>query len=238
MSASAETISTARNLMMAKDHGVFSSLSKKFDGMPFGSVMTYCTDQQGYPVALFSTIAQHTANINADSRCSLTILEGKGHDPQAEGRLTIGGNLVKLEDISQIEDRFYCYFPKAKAYKEFHDFDFYVLEPTFVRYIGGFGKIHWIDSKEFFIANPFEAKAEQGMISHMNEHHAASIRDYFKHLKGVSLAENQEVSMCGVDREGFDVLVDGVRHRFETAEMSDAMTARKVLTDMAHAAKS
>ena len=66
-------------------------MSLDVPGYPFGSVAPYCIDQRGRPIIYISTIAQHTKNILADPRVSLTVVEGDGAsdgDVQARGRLT------------------------------------------------------------------------------------------------------------------------------------------------------
>ncbi|MBL4703057.1 MAG: pyridoxamine 5'-phosphate oxidase family protein, partial [Flavobacteriales bacterium] len=67
-----ESIQAARVLFNTKDFGVLSTLSVKWEGFPFGSVVPYCLDGEGMPVVLISTIAQHTKNITQDNRCSIT----------------------------------------------------------------------------------------------------------------------------------------------------------------------
>src|SRR5271167_3196736 len=50
-----------------------STLSRKQQGFPFGSVMPYGLDDQANPVFLISTMAMHTQNVQADPRSSLLV---------------------------------------------------------------------------------------------------------------------------------------------------------------------
>ena len=79
----------ARRLFLQQSFGVLSTISLDVPGYPFGSVTPYCADRQCRPVIYISRIAQHTRNVLADPRVSLTILEhGDSDDVQARGRLT------------------------------------------------------------------------------------------------------------------------------------------------------
>jgi hypothetical protein len=40
---------------------------------------------------------------------------------------------------------------KRKAYFAMHDFSFYRIEPVRIRFIGGFGKIHWVEPEQYLL---------------------------------------------------------------------------------------
>ena len=61
----------ARELLLREYRGVLSTQSKAMPGFPFGSVVPYCLDAQGWPLILISRIAQHTHNLKVDGKCSL-----------------------------------------------------------------------------------------------------------------------------------------------------------------------
>jgi heme oxygenase (biliverdin-IX-beta and delta-forming) len=61
----------ARTLLYLGRIGTLSTLSRKQQGFPFGSVMPYGLDEDGHPVFLISTMAMHTQNLQADPRSSL-----------------------------------------------------------------------------------------------------------------------------------------------------------------------
>ena len=68
---------------------MLSTHSQAMPGFPFGSVVPYCLDANGWPLILISRIAQHTKNLQADPRCSLLVAERGAEDVQATGRLTL-----------------------------------------------------------------------------------------------------------------------------------------------------
>lgn len=146
---SKEAIDNATALIQSKKDGVLSTLSVKLEGFPFGSVVPYCLDNDGWPVIFISTIAEHTKNIEADNRCSLTIIMD-GENVQANGRICIIGRMEKLLfEEKEIMERYYLQFPDSRSYDATHDFSFYRLLPISIRYIGGFGQIHWFKPEEF-----------------------------------------------------------------------------------------
>lgn len=233
---SKEAAKTARELVNTQDFGVLSTLSFKLGGFPLGSVVPYCVDGEGCLIILISTIAEHTKNINNDSRCSITITKDSD-DVQANGRLCIIGNMEITTDETSSE-RYYTHFPHSRAYSQAHDFFFYRLVPTAIRYIKGFGSIHWLDLEDFQLTNPFHAKGEDKIIEHMNEDHSDSLRNYCTNLKGLTLTESDTVRMVGIDGEGFDIFVNTKKVRFQFDEtITTAIEAREALVALAKKAK-
>ena len=141
----------ARTLLNNRSTGVLSTLSLKLGGYPFGSAVPYCLDGEGRPVVLFSKLAEHTKNVEADNRCSLTVLASEKGDVQANARLCITGLMLALpagEDI--VREDYHRRFPESRQYVRLLDFSFYRLDPVAVRYIAGFGVIHWFEPADFF----------------------------------------------------------------------------------------
>src|SRR6185295_16029780 len=156
----------ARRLLLQESFGVLSTISIDLPGYPFGSVTPYCTDRMSRPIIYISHIAQHTKNIVADSRVSLTVVEkGDSDDVQAQGRVTCIGDArpVARED-DDIRERYFRHFPSARQYERTHGFEFFSLELVRVRFIGGFGQIFWVEPAAFMIANPFSQADEARII--------------------------------------------------------------------------
>lgn len=200
----------ARELLLREYRGVLSTHSKAMPGFPFGSVVPYCLDAQGWPLILISRIAQHTHNLKVDGKCSLLVAERGADDVQAVGRLTLLAEARMLDeaaDIAAAAERYYRYFPESRGYHDAHDFDFWRLQPVRWRYIGGFGAIHWLD--EVAQANPFAGDTERRMLEHMNSDHADAIAHYVA-LSGLPLTEPAQ--MVGIDREGFHLRIGPSLH--------------------------
>jgi len=224
--------SAARELFLQQSFGVLATISIDVPGYPFGSVTPYCVDNQCRPVIYISHIAQHTKNIIADSRVSLTVVENNGgsDDVQAQGRVTCIANARPMgQDQAHARERYFRYFPSARQYDQTHDFAFFRLELVRVRFIGGFGRIYWIEPGEFMAKNPFSAEQESQIIQHMNNDHSDALRRY---------CGGDSAEMVGIDADGFDVLKSGkkLRFTFETPirnmeEARQALVAKAKLQD-------
>ncbi len=196
-----------RQRLHASFEGVLSTQSQAMPGYPFGSVVPYCLDYTGQPVILISQIAQHTKNILINPKVSLITFEHGAEDIQAAARLTMLADVQHLhgEESDQAAARYYRYFPQARDYHTTHDFDFYRLNVVRLRYIGGFGRINWLEPDQVLQANAFNAVTEQGMLDHMNEDHIAAMRSYCDQVEIAHTGHTPQ--MVGLDQAGFDLLL-------------------------------
>ena len=195
----------ARRLFYGESFGVLSTHSLDVPGYPFGSITPYCVDEAGRPIIYISEIAQHTRNIKADHRVSLTVVESdpSSDNVQSRGRLTLIGNAGPIpRSEGRAGERYFRHFPEARQYEQTHDFGFYRIDLVRLRFIGGFGQIHWVDPAEFLIENPFSAAQEARILDHMNNDHAAALRHY---------AGGKDAVMTGIDAEGFDLIANQSR---------------------------
>ena len=205
----------ARRLLLRETHGVLSTHSVEVPGYPFGSVTPYCLDRQGQPVILISRIAQHTRNIAANPKVSLTVKEEGADDVQTAARLTWLANAAPVPpEDDDVPARYYAFLPQARDYHKTHDFDFYRLEAVRVRYIGGFGEIYWLTPASILLANPFTHEQEEGMIRHMNADHVEAMLHYCR-TAHLSIPEGVTPVLAGVDAEGFHLRLGARLMRFE-----------------------
>ncbi|NIP49877.1 MAG: HugZ family protein [Gammaproteobacteria bacterium] len=224
----------ARDLLLQQYQGILCTNSVEMPGYPFGSVVPYVIDYTGQPVILISTIAQHTKNINADNKVSLIVTETGADDIQTVGRVTYIGDATRLPDGDEYPmQRYYEYFPHTRDYHKTHDFHFYTLSLNRVRYIGGFGDIHWLDRKAFLRPNPFSFDEEQAMIRHMNNDHVDAIRHYCE-LYDITLKETDTPVMAGIDSEGFHLRIGRRIHRISFSKPVTTNTeVRQALVELA-----
>lgn len=228
MSTTVQKDRAARDLFLQQSFGVLATISLDVAGYPFGSVTPYCADEQCRPIIYISRIAQHTKNIIADSRASLTVVENNegSDDVQAQGRLTcIGDALPMGADEASARERYFRYFPSARQYDQTHDFVFFRLQPVRLRFIGGFGQIYWLEPTEFMATNPFSRTQELQILDHMNKDHSDALRRY---------CGGEAAKMVGIDAEGFDVLTSGKKRRFNfETPIRNMEEARQALVAMA-----
>lgn len=144
----------ARRLFAGNRVGYFSTLSSDPVGYPFGSILPYVLDSKSNPIFLVSTLAEHTKNFLNDPRASLLATEQikANVDPLALQRATLIGHVEPAAE-EEVRDQYLAAHPSARNYVEMKDFGFYRLAVEAVRYIGGFGRMSWIDSSEFAAAN-------------------------------------------------------------------------------------
>ncbi|HZS06950.1 MAG TPA: pyridoxamine 5'-phosphate oxidase family protein [Blastocatellia bacterium] len=151
MSNSDHTASV-RMLMNAERQGVLCTLSRKFDGWPFGSVTPYALSASGEPIILVSDLAEHTRNVRADPRVSLFIQDSAAtNDPQAGARLTLMGLAVPVAEgeLDEAQQRYLERFPEARQNFQLGDFTLFKIELRQARFIGGFGQMFWLPREEF-----------------------------------------------------------------------------------------
>lgn len=199
-----------RTLAGQAKSATLSTVALEPRGFPYGSLVTVAVDDVGRPLLLLSELAEHTRNLQACSDASVLLTEPLGtHDqPLALGRVTILGPCARVSAAEQtnVREAFLKCQPGASYYVDFEDFRFYRLEPTALRYVGGFGRMSWVSANEYRTAEPDPlAAAASEILSHMNGDHADAVLAYAKGLAGINDATS--ASMTAVDRYGFEIAV-------------------------------
>ena len=205
----------ARTLVYIGRIGSLSTLSRKQQGFPFGSVMPYGIGNQGHPFFLISTMAMHTQNIQADPRSSLLVTQtDAGGDPLGASRVTLLGNVLPVpkSEVSEARKLYLARYANSKYWVDFEDFSFYWMDVVDVYFVGGFGVMGWVAASEYYRGQPDPlADTAADIIHHVNADHADALVLLAKKFAGM---ESQEAAMTSVDRLGFQVRLktqDGVR---------------------------
>ena len=196
----------ARTLVSQLTTGTLCTLAADPTGYPYGSFVTVAFDK-GNPVFLVSTLAEHTRNLQQDPRASLLVAEGGNDDPLANGRVTLLGLCKQIEgDNASARAAFLTTHQNASYYADFRDFSFWQLQVESIRYIGGYGRMSWVEAADWHAAeaDPL-ASSGVGVIEHMNQDHSEALVLY---CKAFSKAANvTAATMTGVDRYGFEMSV-------------------------------
>jgi heme oxygenase (biliverdin-IX-beta and delta-forming) len=198
-----------RTLVASGTRGALSTLAADPAGYPYGSVASYGLDDRGNPLFFVSLMAEHTQNAIRDPRASLLVTEPvpDGADPLASGRATLIGRLEPIEEAGRdsARDRYLVANPSAAYYIDFGDFVFYRLTVESIRYVGGYGRMSWVDADDYAVAeaDPLAGSAA-GIIEHMNADHADAQVLYCRHLAGHP--DTTSASMSAVDRYGFEMI--------------------------------
>ena len=209
-----QALTDATLLVRQADVGVISTLSQNLKGYPFGSVSPFISDSQGKVYFFISDIAQHAKNLSKDGKMSFTVFNrGESGDQNTQGRVTIVGDGAPVDEElqEQMLARYVTRFPDAESYKRAHDFKMWQLDIKRVRYIGGFGKIFWLEKEEWDRpAAPWDFVAEQGMIKHMNEDHQDAMSLILAEHHGI---QDENPVMSGIVADGF-YMISGEKNYF------------------------
>jgi putative heme iron utilization protein len=173
------------------------------EGYPYGSFVTVAFDG-GNPIFLISRLAEHTKNLERDPRASLLVAESRAADPLANGRVTLLGPCTRVEGDGSARAAFLAVHPNAAYYADFRDFGFWKLQVRSIRYIGGYGRMSWIDQTDWQSAEPDPlAPSAAGIIAHMNADHADALALYCRAFSKAT--DITSASMTGIDRYGIEM---------------------------------
>jgi heme iron utilization protein len=198
-----------RTLVAGSSRGALSTIAADPAGYPYGSVASYGLDQRGNPLFFVSLMAEHTQNAMRDPRASLLVTEPvpDGADPLASGRVTLMGQMTAVPDEHRatVRDLYLAANPTSSYYIDFGDFTFYRLDVESIRYVGGYGRMSWVDAQRYAEAEPDPlVDAAAGIIQHMNADHAEAQVLYCRYL--LDRPDTTEASMSAVDRYGFEMI--------------------------------
>tara|TARA_R110002072_G_scaffold135989_1_gene277765 strand:+ start:1373 stop:2113 length:741 start_codon:yes stop_codon:yes gene_type:complete len=232
-------ISEARGLLLGGRAGVLSTTFRGRERWPYGSLVTYAPDTDGSPIFLFSGLSDHTANLAKDARASLLVERAlRRKNPQQGPRISVLGTVAPTME-KRHRARFLARHPGAARYADFGDFGFYRMVIDRVHLVGGFARAQWLKAGE--IAPPpaavrAVAKAEAGVIAHMNADHGAALDLYANRLLR---RKGQGWRAVACDPWGLDMMRDDAPARLQFDDMAaDAGDLRARLVTLAARARS
>ncbi len=208
---SPEPAERVRTLVSGQVDGTLSTVALDPAGYPFGSIVTYALDEDGAPLVLMSTMAEHARNLAADPRGSLLVTAGgDGAGRLAAARVTLVGRITPVADDAQpaATERYLAVHPDA-FWARFPDFGMHRLQVEAIRYVRGFGEMGWVSPEAYAAAeaDPIDAAAELRIVTHVNEDHADALADIVAAFLPVA-GEVDAVTMTSCDRYGFEVRID------------------------------
>lgn len=196
-----QDLEDVRQLWAGRFQGVLSTQSLAEPGYPFGSLVPYCLDETGLPLFLFSHLAQHCKNLEADRRCAFTIAEPVAGDVQQGLRLTCVGDCSQAPpDDRGAASRYFRYFPQARAYFEQLNFRLYRLVPRRFHFNGGFATARWLGTDRVLRASTISTADETQLIEQVEKTETRIL----ERLAGTK-PRNQAPRITGVDAWGIDV---------------------------------
>jgi putative heme iron utilization protein len=223
-----------RRLLRRQQRG---TLATSMRGAPYASLVLIAADLDASPLLLLSGLAQHSRNIAFDPRISLLIDGTAGYrDPLTGPRLTVIGQAKAVVDPRRLA-RFTAHHPTSSVYSGFTDFRLYRIAVERGHLVAGFGRIHWIESRDLLFAADAAAlaAAEPEILEHMNERHADAVADYARRLLGRA---GGDWRITGIDPEGADLQREGETARLDfPAPVLSPAAARAALVELAQKAQ-
>lgn len=188
------------HLLHQVQSGALATHSRDPAGFPYPTALPFAPTARHVPMILISHLAEHTRNLQADSRAGFLVTHSPGDDILEGQRLTLLGAFSPAEpdSIEALSRRYLRYHPNAARYLELGDFTFWVMSLERMRYIGGFGAMGWIDAAAFDPVEP------------LSEGDEATLFGVFSEYSDVL----PNTTLIGIDRYGCDLRTPTSRNRF------------------------
>ncbi|XP_076960829.1 non-canonical heme oxygenase HOZ, chloroplastic-like [Bidens hawaiensis] len=186
--------------------GILSTFSQKYDGYPSGSMVDFACDASGSPILAVSSLAVHTKDLLANSKCSLLL--AKDPEDRTDLVITVHGDAVPVnkEDRDVIRTAYLARHPEA-FWVDFGDFQFLRIEPKVVRFVSGVATA-LLGSGEFTKEEFAAAKVDpiyqfsKPVTSHMNKDHSDDTKLM---VQGSTSVPVDFAYMLDIDSLGFNV---------------------------------
>ena len=124
-----------------------AALGTLHEGHPFVSMVPFAAlrDGSGFVIHV-SRLSTHTKDMTSDPNVSLLVMASPTPHvpPQAVPRVTIQGQAMQCAEPSQVHAEasaaYLARFPQSEEMFGFADFSLFVIQPTSVRFVGGFAQ--------------------------------------------------------------------------------------------------
>ena len=208
----------ARSLLRRSRQGALATLMID-SGDPYCSLVNLASHTDGSPILLISSLAVHAKNVLADPRVSLMLDERAPGDPLEGARIMLSGRAEHVtDDHDTVRRRYLNAHPSAESYANFADFSFFVIRPSGLHLVAGFGRIVDLAPAQFLtdLAGADDLiESELRAVAHMNDDHRDALCLYATKLLG---AEPADWRCTGCDPEGLDLMGAGRTLRLEFPE--------------------
>ncbi len=156
-------VSDAIDLLHRATHCVLASNSSQLPGYPYATALPLVVDDSHFPIVLISALAEHTKNLLHDKRASLSVIDPGLTNIQNGARMTLIGQFEKYSPPPEILARYLRYVPEAKDYLKL-DFMFFRMSVEHIRFIGGVGRMGWLDADDLSLVERIPASVERELL--------------------------------------------------------------------------
>lgn len=184
----------ALTLLHLCGYGTLATHSATLTGYPFATAVPYALDAAHNPVLCISALAEHTKNVLTDPRVSLSVVQPGAEDVQDSARLTMVADAERIEPDEALRARYLRYLPRTEDLLML-DFMFFRLRPKRIRYIGGVGRMGWVEEADWAALPVLPAELEESFLEENRSQLTA------------------QVKLLGADCFGIDYEMKGARHR-------------------------
>jgi len=196
-----------RNLVEYAKHAHMSTLTSQAyhrrAGYPFGSIVEFAVDGQGYPVLPLSSLSMTMRNLAANPRCALQV-QAPGWSGLSNARVTLFGDVFPVDprSLPQVQELF-----REKSQRlgsGFHsaysvNSKYYVMSNVVdILFIGGYGTVQWIKPKDYSAARP------DAILERSTEILATLNGTFATEMKAL-LPEVDDVYFIAVDQRGVEL---------------------------------
>ena len=123
-------------LLHSAQASTLATQSLQMAGYPYATVVPNVLDEHDQPILMISALAEHTKNLLADPKVSISVTEPGITNVQDGQRLTLVGDAEQFEPSQELIARYLRYVPAAEQYLAL-DFMFFRILTKRLRYIGG-----------------------------------------------------------------------------------------------------
>ncbi|NMG43109.1 pyridoxamine 5'-phosphate oxidase [Aromatoleum toluvorans] len=197
------SVAPAIHLLHEAGHATLATHSTQLAGYPYATALPCVVDEAHRPLFCISLLAEHTKNLLADPRASLSVVGAENGNIQAGARMTLIGDVERFEPSPELVARYLRYQPDAKQYLEL-DFAFFRLHPKRIRFIGGVGRMGWIEEERWTTLPVLAVEEEAGLLQQIAGNVPA------------------RTHLLGLDCFGIDYLANGQRARQRFTEVRSA----------------
>ncbi|WP_414450559.1 HugZ family protein [Burkholderia sp. 22PA0099] len=202
------------HLLHRRQIATLATQAREPAGFPYPTAVPYATDARHRPVVLISALAEHTRNLVDDARAGLLVADAADAAVLEAERMTLVGRCARVDGDPHLAARYVRYHPDAARYLDLGDFSFWALDCERLRFIGGFGRMGWLDGRQLDALPPLSFDEEQAA--------------WALYPNKVS-----EFELAGVDRYGADWRMAG---RVQRTPFADAATDFDQLAASLHTA--
>lgn len=153
----------AAHLLHAAPFATLATQAVNLPGHPYATPVPNVPDAAHCPLLLVSALAEHTKNLLADPKVSLSYVEPGAADVQAAARLTLVGDAERIEPDDAQVARYLRFQPDAAQYLQL-DFMFFRVVPKRLRFIEGVGRMGWLEAADWAQLPTLPADAEHAAL--------------------------------------------------------------------------